>query len=719
MTNQDLRDKIDALIKANGVKAITGDIMNEILNDVVNTYELRDINMFYQDTTPTALSINDLWYAPTARILSIWTGTSWDDMQLTSFSQGSDVTLSDYLTLEQGKNVYFVDGSGEIKGIDKTIFSKGNRITIIAPNGSTLKHNIPGTADEPAFWFWTKKDLEVTTDYFSVDFELLELSTSVKTALGVTDDYIWGAIETGITGDSLLKDIFIELGEAFAWEVDATTEITGFPAIEPTYTFTHSGTAVPVLDDVNNKVTFSSGGTFYNFKILNDLGAEVYHIPGQEGPRVKATDTPVLTVTSIWDVIGKNELVITNWTGLQKVTDYFYNHSVGSLVVEYNDGLDDLIYNLPLFEDGTYHLLNAFESTWNITAGETFTFPATGANNFLIDWGDGSDYDRITTANPTHTYVDAGEYRIRVSGIMPIFNCTNNTSIKSVESIGYTGISGTDGLDFNSSSIQSFNSGGGKISISGNSLFAYNNINYCDLTGINLYGNIFGFLRSTPNLNTLLGLNEIDFTGISSLSSVFHNCGYSGVYDFRNSLNGKTALVSQMFEATPATEIYFENFSYTKSSSNDLVRSMPLLTMLSLVNCTCLEPYLFRTVNGVATPLTVDLTGFSFPSATSMEGFITGVSTIVDLIGVEFLNVSNITNFNNVFGSGKLPTATYDRILNQNTGWPSRTIPTPPSPGISEMDFGTSQYSLSDVEAVAGRAALVAAGWVVIDGGGI
>lgn len=47
--------------------------------------------------------------------------------------------------------------------------------------------------------------------------------------------------------------------------------------------------------------------------------------------------------------------------------------------------------------------------------GDTFTLPADGTNDFVVeDWGDGAA-EAITTANPSHTYASAGTYTILVS----------------------------------------------------------------------------------------------------------------------------------------------------------------------------------------------------------------------------------------------------------------------------------------------------------------
>lgn len=87
-----------------------------------------------------------------------------------------------------------------------------------------------------------------------------------------------------------------------------------------------------------------------------------------------------------------------------------------------------------------------FVSTWRTTAaGETITLPLSGgagsAYDFVVDWGDGST-NYITSATAparTHTYAAAGDYTVRIMGILTgwAFNNTGDTAkIRSVDNWG-------------------------------------------------------------------------------------------------------------------------------------------------------------------------------------------------------------------------------------------------------------------------------------------
>lgn len=269
-----------------------------------------------------------------------------------SNSQGTDLIVSSYLTLQPDDNIYFIDDTGEISGVNKDSFTKGHRITLIPKNGCTLKHFSPGVTNEIPFWFWSKNNVVVSTDYFAIDFELLELSAPIKTALGITQDYIWGAIETGITGETLLKDIFIELGDSLVFTVDSSSYIDGGFTIESNYTYTHEGNAGVNLDSANNRITFTSSGSFCGLKIYNSTGTLMLHFLGTETPRNKITEAPEFSIKKIFDVENKGRYFLFNWSGLERSESCFGNHYNGFQLVE----LNDIIINVPIANDGTKFL---------------------------------------------------------------------------------------------------------------------------------------------------------------------------------------------------------------------------------------------------------------------------------------------------------------------------------------------------------------------------
>ena len=58
---------------------------------------------------------------------------------------------------------------------------------------------------------------------------------------------------------------------------------------------------------------------------------------------------------------------------------------------------------------------DAFITTWNMTSGSFTLLTQTGTYNAKVDWGDGTSSTH-TTGSPTHTYANAGQYQISITG---------------------------------------------------------------------------------------------------------------------------------------------------------------------------------------------------------------------------------------------------------------------------------------------------------------
>ena len=68
----------------------------------------------------------------------------------------------------------------------------------------------------------------------------------------------------------------------------------------------------------------------------------------------------------------------------------------------------------------------AFITEWTVEANDVIVLPIAtgyiGDNNFTVDWGDGSeiekvdDSEEIIESRPRHTYTEAGKYRITITG---------------------------------------------------------------------------------------------------------------------------------------------------------------------------------------------------------------------------------------------------------------------------------------------------------------
>ncbi|WP_422105444.1 BspA family leucine-rich repeat surface protein [Winogradskyella sp.] len=77
------------------------------------------------------------------------------------------------------------------------------------------------------------------------------------------------------------------------------------------------------------------------------------------------------------------------------------------------------------FTDGGMDCDDIFITQWETTApNTTITIPFLGASNLIIDWGDGTIESGLGD-NPSHNYINAGEYIVSVSGRTNTINFNN------------------------------------------------------------------------------------------------------------------------------------------------------------------------------------------------------------------------------------------------------------------------------------------------------
>ena len=125
------------------------------------------------------------------------------------------------------------------------------------------------------------------------------------------------------------------------------------------------------------------------------------------------------------------EGIITSIQGLDanEISEHGFIYVVGQEISEgelinYSRSNNFNIYSFNQDDDidTLFEADEEFRFTITTTAANTvFTLPATSTdNNFEVDWGD-TNTETITAASPTHTYVTAAEYQIKITGFMPLF----------------------------------------------------------------------------------------------------------------------------------------------------------------------------------------------------------------------------------------------------------------------------------------------------------
>ena len=171
--------------------------------------------------------------------------------------------------------------------------------------------------------------------------------------------------------------------------------------------------------------------------------------------------------------------------------------------------------------------IKTFISTWNTanvsTGSSTSTqvklpLETTGTYNFIVDWGDGSALENITSGatQPIHTYATTGIYTISITGIITgfSFGSTANTSVS--DKLKILSISKWGPLRLG-------NNGG---FFSGCTNITLNTItDILDLTGVNSLNSMF---FNCTSITTVGRMNEWDLSNIINLGAMFGQFVASG-----------------------------------------------------------------------------------------------------------------------------------------------------------------------------------------------
>jgi hypothetical protein len=170
--------------------------------------------------------------------------------------------------------------------------------------------------------------------------------------------------------------------------------------------------------------------------------------------------------------------------------------------------------------------IKTFVSTWNTanvsTGSSTNTqiklpIETTGIYNFIVDWGDGSTLENITsgTIQPTHTYAVAGIYTISITGTIRGFSFGSPANTSTSDKLKILSITKWGPLRIG-------NSGG---YFNGCTNITLNNItDILDLTGTNSLNSMFA---NCTSITTVGRMNEWNLSNIINLGSMFSVAGSS------------------------------------------------------------------------------------------------------------------------------------------------------------------------------------------------
>ena len=115
----------------------------------------------------------------------------------------------------------------------------------------------------------------------------------------------------------------------------------------------------------------------------------------------------------------------------------------------------------PIIRNSTEYIFNdAFQMRVDMSDSEEMVIPATGTNDFYIDWGDGSPIEYVNTSSPPHVYTSAGEYLIKIDGTMASFrfnNGGNKLNLIGIDQFGSTGLVWVSGFAYGCSNCEYIN----------------------------------------------------------------------------------------------------------------------------------------------------------------------------------------------------------------------------------------------------------------------
>lgn len=329
-------------------------------------------------------------------------------------------------------------------------------------------------------------------------------------------------------------------------------------------------------------------------------------------------------------------------------------------------------------------------------ANNTVSFPVLGSTpNITVNWGDGSSDVYTTTGWKTHTYSSSGIYIVEVAGIMrqlgfSISTSTSNNKLKLVRCLSF----GNIGLN---SLLTGFQNCTNLIECPASLPSAVTNLGAC-FNGC-----------SNFNHNNITQWNTINITTFSQL--FFNATSFNQNIGAWNTSNVTT--IDNMFRGASSFNQPVGNWNLIKNTRIDSVFSGAFNFNQPVGDWNTSNVTLMTYAFNQAINFNQSLSNWNTTKVTNMAGMFSGATNFSSNLGS--WNLSGLTTSGALSGfRGSVPTQPgfntpdYDAILigwnNNKTTWRTDLKP----------DFGGSKYSSA---ASAARAALVAFGWTINDGG--
>ena len=376
-----------------------------------------------------------------------------------------------------------------------------------------------------------------------------------------------------------------------------------------------------------------------------------------------------------------------------------------------------------------------------VTAGaDTFQLPIYngGTYDFHIDWGDSSSND-ITAwddAATNHSYAGAGTYEITITGIITgwRFNLAGDrTLIHNISSWGPLNLGNLGGYFYGCSNL------------------TVTATDILDLTGTTTFYKAF---RACTSLTTVPSMNSWDVSAVTNMINTFYQSSLFN-QDISSWDVSKVTDMGAMFSSTSfnqdisswdvssvaggtSMQDLFSNTPFNQDISSWDVSKVTNMIAMFRDNTAFNQNIGSWNVSSVtnmtqmffATNFNQDISGWNVSSVTNMAQMFqsnpafnqniggwntSSVTNMFYMFGyatsfdqdINLWNITLVTDMTNMFISVTLSTANYDALL---IGWEAQVE----QPNVT-FSGGNSKYSAG--AAATARAALVANGWTITDGG--
>ena len=307
---------------------------------------------------------------------------------------------------------------------------------------------------------------------------------------------------------------------------------------------------------------------------------------------------------------------------------------------------------------------------WTIPADNTpILLPAHGNGiNLIVDWGDGSPLETVTTAFAPHTYANAGVYDIKIIGTCESWgykeygNPSSNyvsytqylTKVKQFGELGvtYYGFSNCANLEY-VTNLVSQNTFVNVTSMQG--MFCKcTKLTNLDISNYNTseVTTMKDMFVGCQNLETLI-IGDIDTSKVSSMESMFNGCSKLTTLDIRGLDTENVSTMLSMFKGCKGlTSLDLSGFNTANvKNMQEMFNGCSGLTSLDLSG--------FNTANvsnmkgmfeGCSGLISLDLSNFNTAKVTTMEDMFDSCTLLKEL-DLSSFNTSKVTNMHDMFAN--------------------------------------------------------------------